>query len=84
MTGIITQGGHGVGGVMLDAGFLVNGEDTACQRSQSDGYFTCTIPPTWSGTLTPSLEGYTFKPAVIEFKNVTQQIDNQNFEAIKK
>jgi hypothetical protein len=84
VTGIITQSGQGVGGVLLDAGFLVNGEDTACQYSQPDGYFSCTIPPNWNGTLTPTLKGYTFKPAVIEFKNVTQQIDNQNFEAIKK
>jgi hypothetical protein len=84
LTGIVKQDGRGVGGVLLDAGFLVNGQDMACQYSQSDGYFSCTIPPNWSGTLTPTLQGYTFKPAVIEFKNVTQQIDNQNFEAIKK
>jgi hypothetical protein len=81
---ITTKDGQGLGEVLLDAGFLVNGEDTACRYSQPDGYFSCTIPPNWNGTLTPTLKGYTFKPAVIEFKNVTQQIDNQNFEAIKK
>ncbi len=84
LTGNITLAGQGLGGVLLDAGFVLKGVDMACQRSQPDGYFSCTIPTGWTGTLKPSLQGYTFKPAVIEFKNLIQQADNQNFEAIKK
>jgi hypothetical protein len=76
--------GVGVGGVLLDAGFMLNGQDTACQRSNPDGYFICIVPPNWTGTITPSLQGYSFNPGVLEFKNLTQQTDNQDFEAIKK
>jgi hypothetical protein len=81
---ITTKDGQGVAGVLLDAGFLLNGSDTACQYSNPDGYFACIFPPNWTGMLTPNLLGYTFNPAIVEFKNLTQQIDNQNFEAIKK
>jgi hypothetical protein len=81
---ITTKDGQGVGEVLLDAGFLLNGEDTACRYSNPDGYFACILPPNWNGTITPTLQGYTFNPAVVELKNLTQQIDNQNFEAIRK
>jgi hypothetical protein len=81
---ITTKDGQGIGEVLLDAGFLLNGSDTACQYSNPDGYFACTFPPNWNGKLTPTLQGYTFNPVVIELKNLTQEIDNQNFEAVKK
>jgi hypothetical protein len=81
---ITTKDGQGISEVLLDAGFLLNGSDTACQYSNPDGYFACIFPPNWSGTITPNFLGYTFNPAVVQLNNLTQQIDNQNFEAIKK
>ncbi len=81
---IATKDGQGVGGVMLDAGFVLNGEDTACPNSLPDGYYGCTFPANWTGTITPKLLGYTFNPSVVTLKNLTQQIDEQNFEATKK
>jgi hypothetical protein len=81
---ITTKDVRGVGEVLLDAGFLLNGSDTACQYSNPDGYFVCIFPPNWNGTLTPTLQGYTFNPATVTFKDLIQQIDNQHFEAIKK
>jgi hypothetical protein len=80
---ITTKDGQGVGEVLLDAGFLFNGEDTACQYSNPDGYFACIFPANWTGTITPTLQGYRFNPAVAELKNLNQQLDNQNFEASK-
>jgi hypothetical protein len=81
---IATKAGQGVGGVLINAGFLLNGQDTACQYSNPDGYFSCTVPPNWNGTITPVLQDYGFSPAKLEFKNLTQETYDQNFEAIKK
>lgn len=81
---ITTKDGLGLGGVLLDAGFVFNGQDTACQSSNPDGYFLCVFPPNWNGTIVPALQGFTFNPAVLEFKNLTKETYDQNFEAIKK
>jgi hypothetical protein len=81
---ITTKDGAGIGGVLLDAGFMLNGQDTACGYSNPDGYFSCTVPPNWNGSITPALQDYGFNPAKLEFKNLTQETYDQNFEAIKK
>jgi hypothetical protein len=84
VAGRITINGKGLGAVMIDAGFTLDGEDTACRYTDPDGYFFCVLPPNWSGKITPALTGYSFKPAVVEVKNLSKQVDDQNFEANQK
>jgi hypothetical protein len=84
VAGRITSKGKGLGEVLINAGFILDGADTACGYTNPDGYFGCVLPPNWSGKITPMLQGYSFNPPVVEVQNLSKQIDDQNFEAIQK
>jgi hypothetical protein len=43
------------------------------------GTYTLTLPYNWSGTVTPTLAGYTFNPAYIEYTGVVSGHINQNY-----
>jgi hypothetical protein len=84
ITGLITQGGKGVDGVYLDSGLPMGGGDrgdASCQPSGPDGYYTCTLPPNWTGKLTPSKAGLSFNPPQRTFSALTRNEDNVSFEA---
>jgi hypothetical protein len=84
VAGRIILQGKGVADVMIDAGFTLDGADTACGYTNPDGYFGCTLPLNWSGTIAPVLQGYSFTPAVVNVKKLSKQVDDQNFEAAQK
>jgi CSLREA domain-containing protein len=47
--------------------------------SDGNGNYSFVIPSGWSGSLTPSLAGYAFSPANLNFSNVTADLPDQNF-----
>jgi hypothetical protein len=49
--------------------------------ADGSGIYSFTVPYNWSGTVTPSLTGYTFTPANIAYTNVLVNQTNQNFTA---
>ncbi len=83
VAGRVTQNGQGVDSVYFDSGQPANGGDASCQYSNLDGYFTCTLPPNWTGKIVPSKAGLNFNPPEIVLNNITANIE-QNFEAITK
>ena len=56
ITGTITKGGVGVGGVTLS----YTDESAKTVITNPDGTYTITVPENWSGTVTPSKTNYTF------------------------
>jgi hypothetical protein len=83
VAGRVAQNGQGIDGVYLDSGQPVNGGDASCQYSNPDGYFTCILPPNWTGKIVPSKAGLSFNPPEIALNNITTNTE-QNFEAIEK
>jgi hypothetical protein len=81
IAGRVTQAGQGVGDVMLISGAPTNGLDPSCQPSRPDGYFGCTMPSGWTGTIVPSKPGLIFDPPQLTKANVTATIDDANLEA---
>jgi hypothetical protein len=75
------EAGTGLGGVALQSGFTLNGGDTACQVSRDDGYYACTVPPGWSGRITPMLDKRNFQPPFVEVNTAKETVYNANFEA---
>ncbi len=49
--------------------------------SDSDGNYSFTVSYNWSGTVTPSLAGYTFSPTNLSYTNVLADQTDQNFTA---
>jgi len=45
----------------------------------SNGYYIKFVPSGWSGTATPSKQGYTFYPTYRSYSNVTSKKTNQNY-----
>jgi len=45
------------------------------------GQYSCALPQGWSGSVTPSLSGHTFTPAMRSFSNVSANQSAQNFAA---
>ncbi|MBI5472139.1 MAG: FG-GAP repeat protein [Ignavibacteriae bacterium] len=48
--------------------------------TDANGYFTSTVPAGWSGTATPSLEGYKFLPLQKFYANVQANLSNEHFK----
>jgi RHS repeat-associated protein len=76
LSGMVTFNGSPLAGVALAAS---NGG--SCTSSNSLGNYSCTVPPGWSGSITPSLSGYAFTPASRTYSNVTAHQSAQNFTA---
>ena len=49
--------------------------------TDAGGNFSITVPYGWSGTVTPSLAGYTFTPASRDLVNVTSDQSGVDFTA---
>ena len=71
-----TSGGQGVENVLLT---FSNGAGTT--YTAGDGSYSQTVPHGWSGTVTPSLAGYTFAPASRTYTNVSDDQTGQNYTA---
>ena len=48
-------------------------------RADSSGYYNISVPPGWSGTITPSKPGYTFQPASRQYSNLPDYRTKQNY-----
>ena len=47
--------------------------------TDTDGYYSKSVPNNWSGTAVPSKTGYTFNPTFRSYANVTSNRTNQNY-----
>jgi len=50
--------------------------------SDGSGFYTITVPYGWSGTVTPSLQGYAFNPTQRDYSNVVTNLTGQNFTVV--
>lgn len=76
ITGRVTDAGVGVEGVT----FAVSA-GASCPDSDADGYFTCTVPSGWTGTITPAFAGRTFSPVYRSYTAVAADSGTQTFSA---
>ena len=75
-TGTVTLNGGALAGVAMTA----TGAAT-CTTTNASGQYSCTLPYNYTGTVTPSLAGYTFSPAAGSYSNVTATPVAQNYTA---
>jgi hypothetical protein len=76
LTGTVTLNGAALSGVNFSAS---NGG--SCGTSNASGSYGCTVPQGWSGTVTPSLSGYTFAPTSLSYNSVAADQTSQNYAA---
>jgi acyl dehydratase len=76
ITGTVTSGGAALSGVT----FTGTG-GVSCTNSDAAGNYACTVPQGWTGTVTPSLSGYTFTPTSRSYTNVAANQTAQNYTA---
>ena len=76
VSGTVTLNGSALSGVSLAATGGVS-----CSSTNTSGNYACTVPQGWSGTVTPSLSGYTFTPTSLSYSNVTANQTAQNYAA---
>ena len=72
ISGTITQGGVGVGGVMLVG---LPGHP----MTNAGGYYEGLVVDGWDGMVTPTKLGYVFSPAAYEYSDVISDMPNQNY-----
>jgi hypothetical protein len=48
-------------------------------KASSSGYYNISVPPGWSGTITPSKPGHTFQPSSRQYSNLPDYRTKQNF-----
>lgn len=77
VNGVVSVGGKALAGIRITP----SAAGVTCTASAANGAYSCTLPKGWSGSLTPSLSGYTFAPATIRLSNVAASLANQNFVA---
>ena len=76
-TGPVTwtiSGNTGVGGVVIKG---LAGDPVSDEK----GYYSVEVPYAWSGTITPTKEGYSFEPSSLAYSNVKADQTNQNYSA---
>ena len=76
VSGTVTVNGAALSGVSFAA---TNG--VSCSNSDATGSYACTVPQGWSGSVTPSLGGYTFTPASHSYSSVAANQTVQNYAA---
>ena len=76
ITGQILAGGSPLANVAVT---LSNGAGSVI--TNASGIYSATVPSRWTGTITPTLAGYTFTPALRNLTNVTVAPAAQNFTA---
>lgn len=68
------------GAVASGVSFAATGGGS-CTNSDGTGHYACTVPQGWSGTVTPSLNGYTFTPPTRSYVSVGADQAGQNYVA---
>jgi hypothetical protein len=76
VSGTVTLSGAALSGV----NFAATG-GVSCTSSDATGGYACTVPQGWSGTVTPSLSGYSFTPPSRSYSNVAANQTAQNYTA---
>ncbi len=76
VSGTVTLNGSGLNVVALAA---TNG--VSCTTTAGAGQYSCTVPQGWTGSVTPTLSGYTFAPASRSYSNVAADQTLQNYSA---
>jgi len=76
ISGLITCSGAALSGVNLT---FTNG--VAAVQTDGTGAYSQKVPQGWSGTVTPTLAGYTFTPASNDYANVATDQTDQNYTA---
>ena len=74
VTGAVT------GAVTSGVSFTATG-GASCTPSDPTGHYACTVPPNWSGSVTPALSGYTFSPSSRTYSNVVANQVAQDYVA---
>ena len=70
-----------ISGTMGMGGVLLKGFPGAAVVTDEGGSYTATVDYGWTGTVTPTKAGYTFKPASRVYPKVTENQVNQDYEA---
>jgi RHS repeat-associated protein len=76
ISGTVTVSGSPLAGVAFTA---TNGG--SCTPSNASGQYSCAVPSSWSGTVTPALTGYVFTPASLSYSSVQTDQTGQNYTA---
>jgi hypothetical protein len=76
VSGTVTLSGAALSGV----NFTATG-GVSCTSSDAMGSYVCTVPQGWSGTVTPSLGGYTFTPLSRSYSSVAANQPAQDYAA---
>ncbi len=74
ISGTILAGGSPLANVLM-AGF------PAAVVTDASGVYSATVEAGWSGTITPTLEGYVFDPVSRPYSNITEDQTAQNYTA---
>jgi hypothetical protein len=61
---------------------VANWANMSVVTTDSSGFYTGEVRCLWSGTITPSIAGYTFQPVDLLYQSVAQNYTNQNYLAI--
>jgi len=77
VSGTVTLRGSPLAGVAFAAS---NGG--TCAASNASGLYSCSVPPGWSGSVTPSMSGYSFTPASRSYSNVTADQTAQDYAVV--
>lgn len=70
---IRTSSGRGIQDVR------VTFDNIGSTTTKQNGYYSKGIPKGWSGTVTPTKNGYTFEPASRSYNNLESNLSGQNF-----
>jgi glucose/arabinose dehydrogenase len=76
LSGAVTLSGTGLSGVNFAAAGGGN-----CTVSDAAGRYACTVTQGWSGTVTPSLSGYSFTPSSRSYSSVAADQGAQDYAA---
>lgn len=76
LTGTVTLDGAALEGVAFSIP-----TPGVCSVSDVNGSYNCTVPYGWSGSITPSLAGYTFTPPSRNYTAVTNHSSNEDYSA---
>src|SRR5207244_12122164 len=75
-TALVPPSGAALSGVS----FAATG-GASCTTSDATGSYACSVPQGWTGTVMPSLAGYSFTPASRSYSSVAANQTAQNYTA---
>jgi len=85
-TAVVTYSGHVASGATSLAGVRVtfsNGGGAVSVTTDASGNYTITLNSGWTGTITPTLRGYTFSPASVVVTTPVTVASVQNFNTVQ-